>query len=267
MPRRRTTATDLSGTWSVAAFFRACATAPVDLHAFRRAWGRAYVDRLNRGHLAADCPLARAGGRPHPPDCAPLFTAWLPLPPACEPALAVCGALPPGWPDAAAQRLVDAMIRRKAFRPCYLPYWGPPPDWATLFTDATGRIVYHDGFDDLRLWMEELGIDEEWEPLYPPGSLTLLVEYVSRRRLTDRIGPDRMRAFVTKLREEGPGPGDVHTYYFRKAADLGRYAGLKYEDVALLEQAYRDAAAVRAGNACARELGEPPDETPPDEID
>ena len=59
---------------------------------------------------------------------------------------------------------------------------------------------------------------------------------------------------MTKLREEGPGPGPgpLSTYYyFRKAAVLGRYAGLKYDNVALLAQAHRDMAEARAGEARA----------------
>jgi hypothetical protein len=257
---RAVNTTDLSGTCSVTAFFRACATASVDLHAFRRAWGLAYGDLLDRGyHGTSDCQLAPyevVGGQPHAPDCNLRIPLGLPFPPPCAPALVACGAVPPGWPEAAAQRLVDAMLRRQAFRPQYPPDWGPLPDLDTLFTDATGRIVYRDGFDDLRLWMEELGITEDWEPLNPPGSLAILVESVSMRQLTDRIGPDRMRAFVTKLREEGPGLGNVSTYYFRVASRLGRYAALRYEDVALLEQAHQDAASAREGNAVARALGE-----------
>ena len=216
-------ATDLSRTWSVAAFFRACATAPVNLHAFRRAWGLAYGDLLDRGyHGTSDCQLAPykvVGGQPHAPDCSLRIPLGLPFPPPCAPALVACGAVPPGWPEAAAQRLVDAMLRRRD--PHYPPDWGPMPDLDTIFTDATGRVVYRDGFDDLRLWREELGITEDWDCLYQPGSLAILVESVSLRQVTDRIGHDRMPAFVTKLREEGPGPGDVHTYHFRVAFAAG----------------------------------------------
>ena len=62
--------------------------------------------------------------------------------------------------------------------------------------------------------------------------------------LTERLGPDRMEAFVTRLGRERPEALDA--YYLGKAAELGRYAGLKYENVALLEQADRDEAEARA---------------------
>jgi hypothetical protein len=274
-----TTATDLSGTWSVDAFYRACESAHVDLDAFHLAWVRAWLTHPDHMPHAKDCPItvahrhesdgplctARGATAPH---CGLTLTACLPLPPACGPALVACGALPPGWPEAAAQRLVVAMIKAKEFhkfdRPAYSLFWGPQPYRDTVFTDAEGRIVYRDGFDDLRAWMEALGFEEEDDPYDPPGSLRPLVEYVSLDALTDRIGPDRMAAFVTKLREEGPGPGPgpLSTYYyFRKAAVLGRYAGLKFENenVTLLAQADRDMAEACTGEARAEaEDGVPP---------
>ena len=48
--------------------------------------------------------------------------------------------------------------------------------------------------------MEELGIEEDLSD--PPGALRPLVESVEMGTLTDRIGPDRMETFVTKLRQE-----------------------------------------------------------------
>ena len=98
-------------------------------------------------------------------------------------------------------------------------------------------VVYHDGFDDLRAWMEELHIEEDLSD--PPGALMPLLESVEMDTLTDRIGPDRMEAFVTKLRQE-------EIELLRRAARLGRHGGLKYEhgglkyeNVAMLEQAHR----------------------------
>jgi hypothetical protein len=257
-----TTAMDLSGTWSVPAFHRACEDASVDLDGFHMAWLYAWLIRLDLGprHACLDVahrheaygPLCTAR------EAAPSLTACLPLPPACGAALTACGALPPRWPEGAAQRLLVAMVKAKDFLvpPVYNLAWGPQPIRDTVFTDAQGRIVYHDGFDDLRHWMiEELGFEEEDDPIDPPGSLRPLVEYVSLGALTDRIGPERITAFVTKLREEGPGPGPGSPstyYYFRKAAVLGRHAGLKYDNVALLAQAHRDMAEARAGRPALR---------------
>ena len=68
-----TPATDLSGTWSVAAFYRAIADAHLDL------------DDLS-ARCSADDDFC------------------------CVPTLVACGALPPGWPEAVAHRLVRRMI-------------------------------------------------------------------------------------------------------------------------------------------------------------
>jgi hypothetical protein len=171
----------------------------------------------------------------------------------CVPALTARGVLPPGWPEGAAHRLVRRMID--------LLTWRDTPHFReTLVTDASGRLVYHDGWDDLRAWMQALGA-EEFEA-DPPGSLMSLVltfVYGDADRpdpLLDRIGPDRMAAFVTKLRAEGPerdrdrgwtaGSPDARWHeiesHCRIAAALGRAAGRKFEHATLLEQAHRDAA-------------------------
>jgi len=196
--------TDLSGTWSVAAFYRAIADAHRDL------------DDLNNRCCVKGSNFC------------------------CVSALTACGALPSGWPETRAHRLAKAMI--------WVMDWRDTPHYRdTFFTDASGRLVYHDGFDDLRLWMEELGVDEADDDL--PGSLVPLLyelqpvvrpvsrcadhpDPVTMDTLVDRVGPDRMAAFITRLRQEG---------YVDNAAELGRYAGLKYENLALLEQASRDA--------------------------
>jgi hypothetical protein len=68
------------------------------------------------------------------------------------------------------------------------------------YPKARPLVVYHDGFDDLRAWMEELHIEEDVSD--PPGALMPLLESVEMGTLTERIGPDRMEAFVTKLRQE-----------------------------------------------------------------
>jgi hypothetical protein len=68
------------------------------------------------------------------------------------------------------------------------------------YPNARRLVVYHDGFDDLRAWMEELHIEEDVSD--PPGALMPLLESVEMGTLTERIGPDRMEAFVTKLRQE-----------------------------------------------------------------
>jgi hypothetical protein len=98
------------------------------------------------------------------------------------------------------------------------------------YPKARPLVVYHDGFDDLRAWMEELHIEEHLSD--PPGALMPLLESVEIDTLMDRIGPDRMEAFMTKLRQE-------EIKLLHRAARLGRHGGLKFEDVAMLEQAHR----------------------------
>jgi hypothetical protein len=125
------------------------------------------------------------------------------------------------------------------------------------------RVVYHDGFDDLRAWMEELHIEEEITD--PPGSLMPLLEHVEMRTLTDRLSPDRMEAFVAKLRQE-------EIKLLRRAAKVGRLGGLTFEDVAMLEQANRDEAEADAAKERLQQewrgaAPPAPDDTPADEID
>jgi hypothetical protein len=128
------------------------------------------------------------------------------------------------------------------------------------YPNARRLVVYHDGFDDLRAWMEELHIEEDVSD--PPGALMPLLESVEMGTLTDRIGPDRMEAFVTKLRQE-------EIELLRRAARLGRHGGLKYENVAMLEQAHRHEAEADAAEERLQELhrewpGAPP---APDDTD
>jgi hypothetical protein len=220
-----TTATALSGTWSVDAFFRA---------------------HLGRDHLAHE----------RHEHCV-----------RCWPALTARGVLPLGWPAAAACRLIRRMLDVQG--------WRDTPHWRDRFiTDAQGRLVYGDGFDDIRAWVEDdLGREEqEWDP---PGSFKFLAECDTlwdpiteqsvdmRDPLTDRLGPERMAAFVKKVREEGPDPDHEWgwtagrpymrwqqiEHHFDIAARLGRYAGLKWENAALLEQAHRDEAVADAAQA------------------
>jgi hypothetical protein len=214
-----TTATDLSGTWSVDAFYRA------------------HLGRDHRDPRRVDTPYLECCVR-------------------CVPALTARGVLPPGWPGAVACRLIRRMLDVQSWR-------DTPHDRDTLVTDASGRIVYHDGWDDLRAWMEDLGGEESEAD--PPGSLMpLTCDPSIRDTLLDRIGPDRMAAFVARLREAGPDPdhewgwtaGDPDTRWaeieshLRIAAELGRAAGRKWDHAALLDQAHRDAA--HADRAAAR---------------
>jgi hypothetical protein len=119
-----TTAMDLSGTWSVAAFHRACEDAHVDLGAFHSAWLHAWLTRLDLGHRHACLDIAHRHEAYGPlctaREASPPLTACLPLPPACGAALTACGALPPRWPEGAAQRLLVAMVKANEFL-------APPP--------------------------------------------------------------------------------------------------------------------------------------------
>jgi hypothetical protein len=222
---------DLSGTWSVAAFHRAIKLAHLDLERL--------IDRNNHHHESF----------------VPAFTA--------------CGALPPGWPEAVARRLAWTMFQAEHFR-------DTPAYRDTFVTDAQGRLVYSDGWDDLRAWMEELGIGEDG--LDAPGALRPLLEHVSMPTLVERLGPDRMAAFLTQLRQEGPAlehvtgwvvrvtPAEQRAFighYVGQVAALGRCAGLKYENVALLAQAHRDAALAQRIRASRPEwVREGPDAPP-----
>ena len=84
------------------------------------------------------------------------------------------------------------------------------------YPKARRLVVYHDGFDDFRAWMAKLRIEEDLSD--PAGALMPLLERVEMDTLTDRIGLDRMEAFVTKLRRE-------EIKLLRRAAKLAGTAG------------------------------------------
>jgi hypothetical protein len=178
------------------------------------------------------------------------------------PVLTACGALPSRWPEGAAYRLAVTLIQALLYRDT--PYYRD-----TFETNLWGRVLYHDGWDDLRDWMEKLRIEGRLPN--PPGALLPLLAVVGMSALTERLGPDRTAAFVTRLRQERDSIGlaleargreletesggtvkvsdlrwPVIANYADQAAALGRYAGLKYENVALLAQADQDEAAARA---------------------
>ena len=172
------------------------------------------------------------------------------------PVLTACGALPSGWPEGAAYRLAVTLIQALLFR-------DTPHYRDTFETNLWGRVLYHDGWDDLRDWMEELRIEGRLPD--PPGALRPLLAVVGMSTLTERLGPDRTAAFVTQLRQERDSIGlaleargrelekesgrtvdvsDVRWTFIADCTDqvaaLGRYAGRKYENVALLAQADGD---------------------------
>jgi hypothetical protein len=185
----------------------------------------------------------------------------------CVPALTVRGVLPLGWPAAAACRLVRRVLNSLNWR-------DTPHFRETLVTDARGRVVYHDGFDDLRAWtFDDFGAEEQdWDP---PGSLMSLVvdtvnlgssnpeDRAKQDALLERIGLDRMATFVARVCAEGPELGREwgwtagHPYwrwlsisqFFGAAAALGRAAGLKWDHAALLAQAQRDQAVADTAQA------------------
>jgi hypothetical protein len=97
--------------------------------------------------------------------------------------------------------------------------------------------TYADGWDDLRAWMRDLGL--EAAPHDAPGALRPLMRSVSPATLEARLGRDRMRAFLVRLQQE------LATGY-RETAALGREFGSKFENVPMLEQAHQDEAAARA---------------------
>ena len=215
-----TTAKDLSGTWSVAAFYRAIADAHLDLE---------HLSNDAQEHLRA---------RPH--------GVW-------GAARGVAGGL-----RAAARPRDDRVMD-----------WRDTPHYRDTFvTDAQGshRLPRRLG----RPPRLDGGAGHRGGARRPAGG----AEAAPRGRsspmptLTERLGPDRMEAFVTKLRQEGPEPEKASGWaveapdlrwtfiglYVGQAAELGRYAGLKYENVALLEQARRDEAVARAAWKRVQEL-------------
>jgi hypothetical protein len=62
------------------------------------------------------------------------------------------------------------------------------------------------------------------------------MDHVPMQTLVDRLGRDRLGAFVARLRQEG-------TELLRRAAGLGRDGGQKFENLDMLDQARQDAAA------------------------
>ena len=122
-----------------------------------------------------------------------------------------CGALPEGWPEAPARRLALALLR------------GSPVSREALVTDARGRLVYSDGWDDLRAWMEELGIEEGPDAM--PGTLAPLMDQVRDATARGASGRERTGCVPGPSAPRGgrtPPPG----------GGLARYGGLKFENVA-----------------------------------